>query len=605
MCGIAGINFPDKNLVARMIQQIRHRGPDDCGVFVDDVVSIGNCRLKIVDLTERGHQPMSNEDRSIWITFNGEIYNASSLRMDLEKLGHIFLSDADTEVIIHGYEEWGLDVVKRLNGMWAFAIYDSEKKLLFLSRDRMGIKPLYYFFQGDTFAFSSELKVFAIEKELRRPISIEGLLEQLIFSFNPSSYTILDSVYKLEPGEVLIYYLDSKSIWKCRFWNNCREKNGMLDLRYLLRLIDEAVRLHLIADVPVGCYVSGGLDSSIVAIKYAENYGRVLHTFTVGFEGENDERKYGRALADFIGANHHELVLNGEMVAREFDTLLYYYDLSITDPAFIPNYFVSKLAKSYVTVTLAGEGGDEVFGGYDYYRYFYFAKQIGLSLFIRKFVPEKALFPILNKNDKLAKAFYTIKGEGKLKHFITGYLTLLPRTKLVKLFSTENFIPLVDEPAIPADVGYMPELDQRILLAENYNYKADKSTSAASLEERVPLQEHHLVEYINSLPMRYKLNLREGKVLLRAILHSYLPELAKRKKHGYGTPIGTWLHNSLDTHLEFVIQQSRKLSFIKEGGLEKIYQKFKHRSATQNELAFLWNLLIIIGGLERYGYLYS
>jgi asparagine synthase (glutamine-hydrolysing) len=584
-----------------MIQRIRHRGPDNWGVYIDDLVSIGNCRLKIIDLSEKGNQPMPNEDSSIWITYNGEIYNARPLRKELERLGHTFLSDADTEVIVHGYEEWGLDVVKRLNGMWAFAIYDSNKKLLLLSRDRMGIKPLYYLLEGNVFAFSSELKVFAIEEALRRPISEEGLLEKLVFGFNPSHRTILDSVYKLRPSEILIYHLDSRKIQRYEFWNNYREKRGTLDLRYLLHLIDEAIRLHLIADVPVGCYVSGGLDSSIVAIKYAENYEGKLHTFTVGFEEENDEREYGRILSSLIGAEHHELILGGEMVAREFNTLLYYFDLSITDPAFIPNYFISRLARKYVKVVLAGEGGDEVFGGYDYYRYLYFAKRTGFIPFICRIIPISFISFI--NNDRLVKAFFAIKNEGNLDHFLLGYLATLPPTKLMKLLKIKSASLLINESTIPPNIEYILELDQRILLAENYNYKADKSTSAASLEERVPLQEYHLVEYLNSLPMSDKISLREGKKPLRAILRHFSPELAKRKKHGYGTPIRTWLRSSLSTHLETAVQQSKSIPFIKQSDLKKVYQKFKNGSATRNETAFLWNLLIILGGLERYGYL--
>ena len=445
MCGIIGIASSDRSLILEMVDTLKHRGPDDSGIFVDDLVSLGNCRLKVIDLTPRGHQPMSNEDGTIWITFNGEIYNAAEIRKVLEQMGHSFVSDSDTECIVHGYETWGTNVVNNLNGMWGFCIYDSLKNILFLSRDRMGVKPVIYCLTNEMFAFSSELKVFAEVKQLRRPFSLPGITEQLIFGFNPSARTALDSVFKLKAGENLVYNLGAKVASIQRYWNNLREKNGILDAEHVENLINESIALHLVSEVPVGCYLSGGVDSSTIALKWSEQYSKTLHTFTIGFEGEEDETKEAKEIADFLGSNHHELILTSELVAKNLSDLLYYYDLTMNDGAFVPNYFISKLARNYVTVTLAGEGGDEVFGGYDYYGYFSRIQRliplqrirkmsagIGLMLF-QSFGEEFFAYALSRPGKKgrrlvesFAKGFYALKNEGKYSEFIYGYLGEIP-----------------------------------------------------------------------------------------------------------------------------------------------------------------------------------
>lgn len=623
MCGIIGIASSDKELISSMVASQSHRGPDDSGFFVDDLVSLGNCRLKIIDLSPKGHQPMCNEDGTIWITYNGEIYNAAVLRKELEAKGHEFKSDSDTECIIHGYETWGPGVVKKLDGMWGFCIYDSVRKKLFLSRDRMGVKPLNYLLTKDNFAFSSELKVFAELPQLRRPLSTAAVAEQLMFGFNPSSRTVLHSVFKLGAGENLIYDLKIKETSINRYWNNQFEKKNTPDLRYVEKLIDDSIDLHLVSDVPVGCYLSGGIDSSTIAWKWSERYTKELHTFTIGFDNESGETELARDLAALIGSNHHELVLNSEFVANNLADIFHFYDLTMDDSAFIPNYFISKLARKYVTVTLAGEGGDEIFGGYDYYKKFARLERLVPSQKIRKLSAGLALGMYQSRNfrplkkglskfrksskteqteENVNKGLYLVKYEGNLSEFLYGYLGKAPFSELSELMAISSF----DSSTAVSNLASMStilELDQVVQLAEKFNYKADRSTSAASLEERVPFQEFHLVEYMNSIPNSLKFNEKDEKIILKSIIRSKLPQIAARRKRGYDVPISNWLKGSLDGALSLSIDMIKSLKVVDHERLLKSYKKFRQGEATKREETFLWNILVTAGGLERYGYL--
>ena len=632
MCGISGIAASDQDLISRMADLLKHRGPDDSGIFVDNLVSLCNCRLKIIDLTSRGHMPMSNEDGTIWITYNGEIFNAADLRNELETEGHTFVSDSDTECIIHGYESWGVDVVSKLNGMWGFCIYDSVNKRLFLSRDRMGVKPINFVLTNDLFAFSSELKVFAEIPELHRPLSISGLAEQLMFGFNPSRNTVLDSVFKLGAGENLVYDLVTRKIRITRFWNNFRKKEGILDLRQVERLLDQSIDLNLVSEVPVGCYLSGGIDSATVAMKWSEKYSGPLHTFTVGFEDWESETTEARELANEIGSTHHELVISSEDVASNLNELLYFHDLVTNDRSFAPNYFISKLAKKFVTVTLAGEGGDEIFGGYSYYGYFSLLERIVPSIKLRRFSGTAGLTLInsdrrfhlsgllgslpsrfgqnqIQTEDVIAKGFYLLRNEGCYGGFIFAYLGQLPGADY------SQYIPIPwniqdDEYTGVSDFQHVLEIDQRVLLAENYNYKADRSTSAASMEERVPFQEHRLVEYMNSLPNYMKFNETQEKIILKLIVSSKLPKVAQRKKRGYGQPAAgfghpasKWLRESLDDQLAHSISLIKKLNVVDQGKLVEQYSRFRHKDASRLTDIFLWNVMMSVSGLERFGYI--
>ncbi len=611
MCGINGITVSDKQLIQKMNEQLRHRGPDDNGIYVDSEVSLGCCRLKVIDLSQKGHQPMSNEEGDLWVVFNGEIYNFREIRKELEETGYTFFSNSDTEVILHGYEAWGPEVVSRLAGMWAIAVYDANKRLIFLSRDRTGIKPLYYLNRPTEFAFSSELKIFATLEEMRRPICWDGVRDVLMFNFNPGKRTSLDSVYKLGSGESLIYNIAQRTFKIWRYWTNEPEGSSPLDEDVLENLIQRVVKEHLVSDVPVGCYVSGGIDSSVVATFYAREYPGKLHSFHITFEDHREEQEDARLLAERLGTEHHELELSPNQVLHSFEEIVHYYDLSITDPAFIPNYFLSKYAKHFVTVVLAGEGGDELFAGYDYYRYFATLRKFGLASLLAT-VPVTGILAGLvpAANERMMRGLYSLERMGEPEQFLLRYLTVLPETALSSILGV-NVDGYFDEVANELrtdfnfrarDISCMLLLDQKTLLAENYNYKADKSTSAASLEERVPLEDHKLVTYMNAVPFDQKVSAFKGKMPLRKIIAKELPELSGKRKRGFVTPYGQWMRGPLSAKLESAVKIGRRITAPNSTGFEKIYGKFVRGDANPSEGRLLWNLLLLIEGLKSYSY---
>jgi len=378
MCGINGFNWDEKELVESMNDVIKHRGPDGNGTYTSNLVSLGHVRLAIIDLTEKGKQPMEYEynGRKIIIIHNGEIYNFLELRKKLEEKGYKFKSNTDTEVILASYLEYGENCVNKFNGMWAFCIYDVDKKILFLSRDRFGKKPLYYYFDGNRFIFSSEIKgilVHNIEKKLsNEAINLYFVLPYS--GFIPSPYSIYQNIKKLQPRKNIVFDLEKKEL-KLNNYYDFPEYNPRDNKEELIKIgreiLDDATRLRLISDVPVGAFLSGGLDSSSVVgtmAKYVDL--SKLHTFSIGFEGEYDETNYMNRVVEHYGTNHHHKYfgINDFFGLIEKDNIYHYYDEPFGDYSMFPTYEISKFAKKYVGVSLSGDGGDEMFGGYNAHR---------------------------------------------------------------------------------------------------------------------------------------------------------------------------------------------------------------------------------------------
>lgn len=609
MCGINGVNRSDQTLVRGMNATLHHRGPDDEGTYVDRGITLGSCRLKVIDLSQAGHQPLSNADGTRWIVLNGEIYNYRSLRENLTALGRTFRSDSDTEVILQAYEAWGQEFIHRLEGMWAFAIYDAPRRELLLSRDRMGVKPLYFLSDGETFAFSSELKTFTLPP-FRRAIDPVGLRELLGLGFNPSRRTALAGVQKLRAGELLRYSLVDRDWGIERYWFRAAgipHSNGHASLPHVVR---SAIESNLVSDVPVGCYLSGGIDSSLVALYYSEFYPGRLHTYTVGFDGAADERPQARALANRIGAGYHELAVEPEQVARGFDEIVYYYDLAVTDPAFVPNFFLARRAKQDVTVVLAGEGGDELFGGYDYYRALRAVERGHLARFARW-------------SGSLATAAHRLDlvGDGTMKTLATLGRVNGGLEYLVDLYSPlpvdrlRRMIPGYDPTGVLRDMtrealgerlasSAPPFLyyDQMFLLAEKFNTKADRASSSFGLEERVPLQERVVAEYANRLPLREKVGWRQGKLPLRELLASHAPELAGRRKQGFEPPTRGWLRGVLADRLTHGYDVLVRHGALAPHSGDRLLERIHSGTANPNEVKFAWNILVVGEGLHGYGY---
>ncbi|HEV2429321.1 MAG TPA: asparagine synthase (glutamine-hydrolyzing) [Thermoplasmata archaeon] len=611
MCGINGVNRADGELVRSMNRTIHHRGPDDEGTFVDAGISLGSCRLKVIDLTSAAHQPFSNDEGTRWIVFNGEIYNFRSVRAELIGAGRSFQSESDTEVVLAAFETWGADFLDHLDGMWAFAIYDSVEEQLYLARDRMGVKPLYYLAEGMTFAFSSELKTFTTPP-LRRPLDPVGLAEVLALGFNPVRRTCLKNVWKLRPGELLRYSQRDLQYQVRRYWRRAPPRapgaNGQGDV---YRAVRSAVESSLVSDVPVGSYLSGGIDSSIVTLLYARAYSSRLHSYTVGFEDAQDERPFARLLADLVGSGYHEVSLRSDDLEKDFDRIAYAYDLSVTDPAFVPNFYLAKRAKQDVTVVLSGEGGDELFAGYDYYRSLHFVHSTGfgeLARWPRRFAAREVgrttwgdaalkglnTFGHVNGNAAYAIDLYSALPVDRVVHLLNGYDPALVIRDLVREAEREQ-IPAEKEEAFLL-------YDQMFLLAEKFNAKADKASSFFSVEERVPLQERVVVELANGIPLSKKIGISQGKLQLRRLLATEAPSLARRRKHGFEPPIRAWLRDPLEGRFASAVERLSSLGVVSAAGTHRLTERVASPEASLNEVRFAWNLLVVGEGLAAYGY---
>jgi asparagine synthase (glutamine-hydrolysing) len=510
MCGISGFSWEDTGLIDKMVRSLAYRGPDDSGIFVDNV-SLGHNRLSIIDLSSAGHQPMCNEEGDIWIVFNGEIYNHAEIRPILEKKGHKFKSETDTETIIHSYEEWGVDCLSRFNGMFAFAIWDSKKKTLFLARDRLGVKPLYYH-HGKNLIFSSEIKAI-LEHGISREIDRDAINSFLTYRFIPGDRTILKGIRKLLPGHYLI--CKDNQVKTVRYWQlDWSEKPGKYE-EQLENLLLDSVEKRLMSDVPLGAFLSGGIDSSLIVAMNAKLRGDKVKTFTVGFGHASDEFKHARAAAEHIGTDHHELTLDYRQMTKALPDIVWHMDEPNSDITMVPLYFLSRFAKKKVTVVNTGEGADELFSGYQHFK-------IGGGPF--QLVPEAIRKPVYRwyyspfKASERAELMQKKPAEDKA---LAGYLDRKEPKHLLNrilLFDIENELP-------------------------NWQLtRVDRMTMAHGMEARVPFLDYRIVELSAKMPAGMKMNSLEGKHVLRKVAAKYLPKsIIMRKKQGFTTPRGSWL----------------------------------------------------------------
>jgi len=545
MCGIAGFNWRDEAKAQIMAAALRHRGPDQSGVRADDAVSLAHARLAIIDLSEKGRQPMPNEDGSLWLVVNGEIYNFRELRKELGGK-HAFSSAADTEVILHAYEEWGLDALRRFNGMWAFCLYDRKAQKLILSRDRVGKKPLYYFHDGLRFIFGSELKAIVLAHDVERRISKDALDFYFSLGYIPSPWSIYEDIFKVEPRQVLVYDLKTRTLAKDTYF----EIPAYKPARRRARLVDEgrallrdAVRLRLTADVPVGAFLSGGLDSSAVVAAMAEASDPAnLHTFSIGFEGDYDETAFMEIVQEAFRTRHHHRYFTEADFERTFDAYARFYDEPFDDAACFPTLDLSELARRDVTVSLSGDGGDEIFGGYKMHR------RAARHATIRK-------IPAFLRRD-LHRLLCRARPEtaaGKLAE--TLRLSLLPAEE----FYVEMGGRRVPKPAVYRDwsVRNMKaalakadgDLRQAVIAYDLYFHtlpdfflvKVDRASMAHALEVRCPFLDVRFLEFAARIPARWKAGRKRSKILLRRMIKGWVPDaIVSRPKKGFTPPVLEW-----------------------------------------------------------------
>ena len=561
MCGICGVlsladGPPDLTLVRQMAGTLAHRGPDGDGFYADSAVALGHRRLSIIDLAT-GDQPIFNEDRSIAIVFNGEIYNYRELREDLVRKGHRFRTAGDTEVIVHLYEERGIECVRDLNGMFAFAIWDAPRHQLFLARDPVGEKPLYYTKAGGTFLFASELKALLRSSDVSREIEPAALDDYLAYGYVPAPRTIYSSVFKLPSAHRLL--VSGSRMEVSRYWHPWPDRR--LDVseaeasREMARLLTDAVRLRLRSDVPVGAFLSGGIDSSLI-VALAAQQNAELRTFSVRIKELGfDESPYARLVAQRFRTDHHEIEVDVPQL-DELPMLARQFDEPFADPSAVPTYYVTQAASRHVKVCLSGDGGDELFGGYSQYRRGWFER--GLDLLPR---PVSALGTIGRALPQSLPGvgFLTrmsVAGAERHQAMIGLYSSHERRALLLPRYrpAVDGHAWLLVEAHARADLGEVERrmlADQLSYLPEDILVKVDRDSMKNSLEVRVPFLDPRLVHFVNALPLHLKVDGTSQKRLLRRLLVEIgLPELVSRPKQGFGIPLKSWLRGRLGTDVE-------------------------------------------------------
>ena len=612
MCGICGFNWRDPELAKRMTDVIAHRGPDQDGIWCDEHVTLGHRRLSIIDLSEAGRQPMPNEDDGVQVVFNGEIYNFAEIRKELEAKGHVFKSHSDTEVIIHGYEEWGFDVVHKFIGMFGIALWDSKKKRLWLVRDRIGIKPLYYYFKNGRLIFGSEIKCILEDPQVPRRVHHAALYAYLGFEFVPAPETAFEDIHKIPAGHWAV--LENGQLRVEEYWDLKMPERGVVRsegemVERIRDLIDDAVRLRLISDVPLGAFLSGGLDSStIVAMMRKHNPGK-LQTFTIGYEDATfSETEYAKVVADHFGTEHRVLIID-KMDEASIEKSIWHLDEPMTDLSSIPLMFICQKAKQYVTVCLSGEGGDEVFIGYDRFKA---AKIAGFFNFLPKWVRHD----LVGRWAKGLEDRPEKKGPiNMFKRFIEG--SLLPEEAMHlrwQYFMDPRLEQHLFAEAYKAQVPFDPfarvrdyqakcttrdvvnreaYLDTRFMMSDSVLMKADKMSMASALEIRVPLLDHRLVEYLGTVPGNQKLRGMTTKYIFRKALEGILPkEIVWRGKQGYSLPVKNLLRTQLK---DFMVALLHESPLIREDFDVAFVDRLidEHLSMKQNHNHVLWGLMNI------------
>lgn len=573
MCGIAGIASFGGRPVSReelraMCAVMVHRGPNDEGFHLGKDAGLGMRRLSIIDL-ETGHQPVRNEDSSIWVVLNGEIYNFKELRRKLEHRGHVFYTASDTEAIVHLYEEHGTRCVEELRGMFAFALWDEKRRRLLLARDRLGIKPLYYAEIGGRLMFASELKALLQLPEVERSLNWNAVDHLFAFSTTPRSEGIIEGVRKLEPGRFLTIS-QAEDIRIEGYWNVSFEPDYSLREEYcaerLRELVEESVRLHLVSDVPLGAFLSGGVDSSSVVAAMAGEASSRTKTFSVGFkEADYNESAFARLVARKLGTEHHELIVEPD-VWELIDNLVWHLDEPFGDPSAIPTYMVSKLAAGHVKVVLSGDGGDELFAGYDKYRVEQRERRMD-------FLPAA-----LRKAPGIIARMMPegMKGRNFLRHFsLSGWERYLDAATLFRQEEKEKlFCVDVREMLSETDVGRIEKehlgganghwlsaiqcLDLGAYLPLDILTKVDRMSMAHSLEARVPLLDHKLVEFVATIPPELKLRDGVTKYIFKKALRGILPDsVIDRPKRGFAVPLGYWFRGKLDGFVRELLLSDR------------------------------------------------
>ncbi len=597
MCGIVGFNWEDDRQIRAVTNLLQHRGPEQEGFHVGDGVSLGHKRLCILDLSENGRQPIYNEDRTISIIYNGEIFNFEDLRQTLETEGHRFRSRTDTEVLVHGYEQWGVELLDKINAQFACCIFDRPQNRLFLARDRLGIKPLYYSEIQGRFLFGSELKVF-LHSDIEKTVCPEALHYYLAFGYTPPEQSMLEGVRKLPPGSYLIYDLAKKQIQeRRRFWTLSFAPDESITAEQARQQIVEklgaSVRRRLISDVPLGAFLSGGVDSSIIVALMREHV-QELNTFSIKFDVPGyDESPYAKIVSDLFDTRHHEIEFNAGTVHDLIVDLPYYYDEPFADPSMIPTCLVSRVARQHVTVSLSGTGGDELFAGYARYVELQALRTLNrlpapLRLLLRGAVAT-ANVPL--RRDKLSKVGTFLGRREPMAHLYLKLFSYMFRSRREPAIALDAFDFLQQYFAYDDDLTNALNFDTRVYLPDCLLVKEDRASMAVSLEARVPFLDHTLVEYAATLPNRLKLQGSDKKHILKQAFRDVLPDsILYRRKKGFSVPLAHYLRHELRDFVQAEIFTPRTDTYYDSEYLRAMWAR--HQKGVADYSRLIWSILM-------------
>jgi asparagine synthase (glutamine-hydrolysing) len=619
MCGICGAFYfhpqrtVERETLQAMNRQIAHRGPDDEGFHLDRNVGLAMRRLSIVDL-RTGHQPMPNEDNSVWIVFNGEIYNHRELRKPLEQKGHRYRTQSDTETIVHLYEEYGRDCVRHLRGMFAFAIWDTKRRVLLLARDRLGIKPLYYLYTNEFLLFASEVKALLAHPGVRAEFNRGTLQEYLAFGYVVGSETMFAGVRKLQPGH-LLEAQEPETLSIEPYWDPPQEEDSDHSSRkYYVQTyreqLEQSVESHLMSDVPLGVFLSGGLDSSLIAALMTRISRHPIETFSVGYDEEGySELPYAQLVATHLNSRHHEVRVSRQQFFRALPKLIWHEDEPLAWPSSVALYFVARLASERVKVVLTGEGSDETLAGYMRYVWTLWNARLGLAY--RALLPATLRGVIRREISQTGRLRATARR--RLQHTFlgrdVGSWPSLYFDNFYSAFSEVEQKDLLTDAAIgkagACYEGSMAFWDQssggllaRMLYTDIKTYlvelcmKQDQMSMAASVESRVPFLDHLLVEFAARIPARFKTRGLEGKLVLKEGARGLLPEaIIHRRKMGFPTPLRRWLLGPQLDWIEGLLLEERSLDrmLFKPGGLRNLFSE--HRKSDRDHSDKIWRLL--------------
>jgi asparagine synthase (glutamine-hydrolysing) len=618
MCGICGIFYNDRSrrvereTLADMNRQIVHRGPDDDGFFVEGNVGLAMRRLSIIDI-KTGHQPISNESNDIWIVYNGELYNHQELRKDLEARGHRYRTHSDTETIVHLYEEYGRDCVKHLRGMYAFAIWDRPKGCLFIARDRLGIKPLYYRFDGKSLLFASEIKAILAHPGVTPEFNRSTLAEYLAFGYIPEAETMYAGIKKLLPGHTLEISTGGEPQIS-QYWDlDVKADDDVRPREYYVEkyreLLEGCVASHLMSDVPLGVFLSGGLDSSAVAALTTKIRREPIETFAVGYGEESfSELPFARTVAQHIGSQHHEVRLSREEFFHSLPHLIWHEDEPIVWPSSVSLYFVARLARERVTVVLTGEGSDETLAGYTRYPWTLMNSRIdsvyraAVPGMLRRWVRDAMQSGRISKDlhRKLEHTFLVRGGESWQSFYFDNFYSAFSAADQAALLTPEARAIAGD--AYAGSMNYWNassgDLLHRLLYTDIKTYlvellmKQDQMSMAASIESRVPFLDHELVEFTASIPAKYDTQGMAGKFILKAAVEDLLPrDIVYRQKMGFPTPWAYWLAGPQLDQLEQLLLEPRTVerNYFQPEAVKKMFAE--HRGGARDHGNRIWRFL--------------